>query len=374
MQKYIEPLDWLPIESDQVVSGADRQGIFAPLECNISYYNHLSAAVYVVGRDGVPFELPPSGQRQNCLIIQVQYRIAHGTKVDPNNVFHTHANGTAQNEALRRAIENLESNGRTGTTRTLTVTYTYSRERLVSNGGMIYVTDLDLVLSVHNHPLDTWKALHPYSTASTRFQLLEADVDVNTVDSFGYSLRIVSNDGSVGDKYINIAGKLYRIPSVKCQSLQDGIHLCSSGAITNATRLTYPETHHYTLDEGKEQLLIFDTPDEAASLGDTVKQRDQEINDLKHRQKILEQEHAQELATEKYKLEERKRELEREHMEREENFRQLEHERQLRSIRDKEYFESRSAIRKDSSELVKFMPTILTAVIGLATLLVKTSR
>jgi hypothetical protein len=70
-------------------------------------------------------------------------------------------------------------------------------------------------------------------------------------------------------------------------------------------------------------------------------------------------------------IEEKKREYERVSLDRQREQSNLEHERTMRGLRDKEYYESRSLARKDSSEVVKFIPTIITGTLALAVLLFK---
>lgn len=368
--KYIEQHNTTYFEVPEVAIGESNRPAWSPLERNVSFYNNLFDDVVIVGRDGLPFKLPPSGKRDNLFQIRVTYRIHASVIMDPKGVFHNYGANTAEGKALAAAVKNIEESPVSGN-KTFSLDYTIRRDDIVSQGGVLYLADLDIVVSVHK---DEWKALHPYSDASTRYQLIEAESNVNNSERFGYSVYIVSNNGSVNSKYINLGGSVYRVPSITNQSLRDGVYVCSSGPVQNSAKDPIPMSLHYTFDEAWENLRLFDTPEEAEKLGDILVEREKELKELQLQYKELE--HMQKMDKLQFEqdMEEKRREYERLSMERQREEAHVEHERTMRAMRDKEYYDTRSAARKDSSEVVKYIPVILTSMFAIAAFMMKSNK
>lgn len=365
--QYLEHSSTAYFEVQNVSVSDNTKAAWSPLEKTVSYYNHLTDDVTVVGRDGIPFRIPSSGRRDNTVQVRVTYSIDSSIQVDPNSVFYHHGSNTAEGKALKSAIAAMEENPTHGK-KTFSLNYTVTRDDIVRNGGILYLAELDLVI---NATKEEWKALHPYSDAATRYQLIEAETNVNNTERFGYSLYIVSNDGRFKDKYVNIGGCVYRVPSTKNQSLRDGVYLCSTGPVENDATTPMPIALHYEFEAARDKLKLYDSAEEAEKLGDQLAEREKEIKELQVKFRELEHELKIERMEFEQEIEEKKREYERISMERQREHSGLEHERAMRGMRDKEYYETRSLARKDSSEVVKFIPSIITGTLALAVLIFK---
>jgi hypothetical protein len=365
--QYLEESSTAYYEVQNVTVSDNTKAAWSPLEKTVSYYNHLNDDVTIVGRDGLPFKVPPTRRRDNTFQVRVTYSIDSSITVDPNSVFYHHGSDTAEGRALKSAIAAIEENPTHGK-KTFSLDYTVSRDDIVRNGGILYLAELDLVINVTK---EDWKTLHPYSDAATRYQLIEAETNVNNTERFGYSMYLVSNDGRYKDKYINIGGFVYRVPSTKNKSLRDGVYLCSTGPVDNDATMPMPLAVHYTFEDAQEKLKLYDSAEEADKLGDQLAEREREIKELQVKYRELEHELKIERMEFEQEIEEKKREYERVSLDRQREQSNLEHERTMRGLRDKAYYESRSLARKDSSEVVKFIPTIITGTLALAVLLFK---
>lgn len=365
--QYLETPSTVYFEIQNVSVSDNTKAAWSPLEKTVSYYNHLSEDVTVVGREGVPFRIPSSGRRDNTFQVRVTYSIDTSIRIDPNSVFYHHGNNTAEGKALKSAIAAIEENPSSQRSR-FSLDYTVTRDDIVRNGGVLYLADIDLVI---NATQEEWMSLHPYSEAATRYQLIEAETNVNNTERFGYSMYIISNDGAYNDKYINIGGCVYRVPSTKNQSLRDGVYLCSTGPAENDAIKPMPIALHYTFEDAQEKLKLYDSAEEADKLGDQLSEREKEIKELQVQYRELEHEQKIERMKFEQELDEKKRENERISMERQREHSHLEHERTMRGIRDKEYYETRSYARKDSSEMMKFIPSLITGSLALAFLVFK---
>lgn len=365
--QYLEPHSTTYFEVQDVSVGESNQPAWSPLERNVAFFNHMNDDIVVSGRDGLPFKLPPSGKRDNVFCVRVTYRVHTSVTMDPKGVFHQYGAKTAEGKALAAAVKNCEENKSAGN-KAFSLDYVIRRDDIVSQGGVLYLADLDLVVSAHK---DEWKALHPYSDATTRYQLIEAESNVNNSERFGYAIYIVSNDGAVNSKFINLGGAVYRVPSIANQSLRDGVYVCSSGPVQNSAKDPIPMSLHYTFEEAWENLRLFDTAEEAEKLGDILVERERELKELQLMYKELE--HTQKMDKLQFEqdMEEKRREYEGMSMERQREQDMLEHERAMRSLRDKEYYETRSAARKDTSEVVKYIPVVLTSIFAIAAFVMK---
>lgn len=368
--QYIEPHTTTYFETQEVAVGEAHQAAWSPLERNVSFTNHLNDDVIVVGRDGLPFKLPPSGKRDNVFHVRVTYRIHASVTMDPKGVFHQYGSNSPEGKALAAAVKHSEENNPTGN-KTFALDYVVRRDDIAHSGGVLYLADLDIVVSVLK---DEWKALHPYSDAATRYQLIEAESNVNNSERFGYSVYIVSNDKAVTHKFINLGGAVYRVPSIVNQSLRDGVYVCSSGPVQNCAKDPVPMSLHYTFDEAWEELRLYDSAEEAEKLGDVLGEREKQLKELQLQYKELEHDHKMERMQHEQQMEEKRREYEQLSLDREREQARMDHERNLRSLREKDFYESRSAIRKDSSEVVKYIPVVLTSVFAIVAFIMKSKK
>jgi hypothetical protein len=372
MQQLIEDsTDAYYHDIKQVAFVSDKKALAdtSPLKRTVAYYNHLSVPVTVVGRDGLAFKIPPSTKRHNTFVIRVTYTVdIHSVTIDPNHVYYHHGSDTPEGKALKAALEAIDGKQTFGKPISFSLDYTVSRDDVVSEDGNLYLSDLDIVISVLNNNAPV---VHPYSYSLNRFKLMEAETEVNHKNRFGYSIYIVSNHGMVNDKYINIGGTVYRVPAIEDKTLRDGVYLCSDAPVKNKASNPMPQYVEYTFEEAKEKLKLYDSAEEADKLGDQLAEREKEIKELQVKYRELEHDLKIERMEFEREIEEKKREYEKLAMDRQESQARIDYERNIRAMRDKEFYESRSLARKDSSEIVKFVPTIVTGTIALAVLLFK---
>jgi hypothetical protein len=223
--------------------------------------------------------------------------------------------------------------------------------------------------------------------------------DVSSKQGLGLNIVNVDNDGVYGDRYLNYNGTVFKIPAVTCTQRESGIYLYKN--LTSVDKISRNPTdtisfftHEECADPNSDSPLeLFRTGSEAVSYGDINKR-------LEFKQKEVEREHKQllmtlekereelkserikeeahiaklkkELEEEKIAVEHQKRieeetlrvnkekvKLRNEELEKEK--RELEHRLSMESLRRKDYYEDRSYTRKDNSDLLKYLPTLITA-------------
>jgi len=368
--QHIEPHQTTYVEVNDVEVDTTLRRSSGPLEYTISYYNHLNCDITVTLRNGLPFKLPAGDGRKNCIEVLVTYSIDARVGIDPRSTFHQRASNSAESAALLAAIENCEKSGRFSR-KSFTLKYSVTADEVEKNSGVTYIAELDLVLSVSD---DERRAIHPYSPSSDRYRLIEAEVNVNDPEKFGYAMYLVSNNGAIGDRYINIGGNAYRVPSTTNKSLRDGVYVCSSGRVEARGNDPIPVAEFYPFDQAFELLKLYDTPESALKLGDQLIAREQELKELTMHMKEVEHSHKLERIKYEHDFAVKKQELEETRMELDNQYAKEEHERRMRAMRDKEYHESRSSARKDSSEIIKIIPIVLTGVIAISAAIAKYNK
>lgn len=372
--KYTKPPSAVYHESTSVTPSDPNAGGHSHLDISVKYQNGLSCPVTIVGRDGIPFKLPNDvTDRSNELSIIKTYRIDMGVDVDPVNVFFNSSETTAERNAMLEAYGKAVETQIASHTRNqlrFSVKHLIARDDVVSNaGGCLYNADFDIMISVLE---DTSAVTHPYSVPATRRQILVKESNINDTDRFGYSIYIISNDGVMGDRYVNINGDVYLVPSSRNNSLRNGIYLCSSSPTSTEAKRMIPQIRHYEYEDGVEKLRLFKSRDEAATLGDIFAERERELEERQLAIKNNETEMKQKKLQLENDLLESKRKLEEMEHDRKRQLGEFEHEKSMRSMREKDYYESKSTKRKDSLETMKFIAVIVPSILSLITLWVKT--
>lgn len=344
------------------------------------FINGTQRPITVIERNNLQVTFPPQmlGTFQG-FIIRVVISLTREVNVNTSRL----SNGTS---AADKVIAEVFRNGytrRVGGRTQFQYDYHVSPEDIESNGGSLYLTDLDVVVSNLNPDRPDLFPNHPYSEASIHSTMLEEDSGVNTVGSFGYSLRIIDSNHIFGERYININKQVFRIPVIDDSTLKDGVYLTSSGPATGRRGYVPPTTKRYTFEEADESLGLYQTMEEARTLGDVFSEKEREFQEYKLQNKRDEEELRKQKTQREAEFDRQKHELERQKAqdqaevdrgkrqleEREralkEEMSRWEHERQMESIRRKDWAEERSTQRKDSSEMVKYLPAIFTGVLAL---------
>ena len=259
-------------------------------------------------------------------------------------------------------------------TRKALVSTTITAEDLKQNRGAVYIKEHDIVIFYPNydgvvvHPATVSKIINGY-------EFLERDLS-----EFRFSIKINDPHNRIGKRYINISGIIHDLTPERNPSIAEGVVISSSSAETKGEYTHVP----MSIDDFLTKVKTYKTVEDAIHFGnleEIEKQtRAKELEDLKHTNAVRQEEGKLvslegsaeleriklDLATTQAKLKEQelkhKSELERlTYVSDEEK-----HYRDLESLRRKSYYEERSLDRKDSSELIKFLPFVLGA--GLALL------
>jgi hypothetical protein len=383
----------LTLHSPSDVSSITRGVEEVPIEVTYRYLNSTGSPVHLIMRDGLEFDIPNTPSRDGSLIIQVIYKFNSSVELDPRKDFHKTSNTSATGIHIMSLIEEHEANVSRRVSKTLSYQYNISKETLLHElGGSTYITDLDVVVSLMQD-----KAMiprHPYSRGSQRFRLIESETNINNVNRFGMAIYIVSNDGKLKDHWININGLVHRVPSTTDNSLQNGIYLCrSSKSPMTGSTASPPNVEVFTdIEVAREKLRLFETHLEAEAGGDyfaaketelklklgNAKEREQELKNLESSMRQEELKLKRSLEEDKLNADkaaaERKLKFEIETEHRQLRMNDLDHHYKSSSLRDKDYYDNKNYVRKDSSDFIKMLPVLITSTVALSTLVYNFSK
>ncbi|BAQ02644.2 hypothetical protein [Ralstonia phage RSL2] len=189
----------------------------------------------------------------------------------------------------------------------------------------------------------------------------------------GLSVEIIDNQERIGPRYMRLLGKVMRIDAVKNALKRDGVYLKYRGLMTTSQGPVEDIVDYIPPEAMPEAKWLYRSfaeartaPEHEVELGFELKHLDlqgkktaAETSNLKAEQdkEKLELEHRN--AQLQAQLEEEERRTR--HFENELNRRYAreDHATKIEQLRTKDYFEERSIERKDSSEMWKFIPTVV---------------
>lgn len=344
-----------------------RYGPLDPVGYKLSYINNLPQAVTVVWRSGLKFVLPPqSDMSSNKLIVRVEIMIDRSIAPDiQRQLSRVNDESSSELKALREAFA-LKILENTYGGATLILDYPLSLDQLQACGGSIYYHELDCVVSLCN---SVNAPPHPYSEEGRNLKLIEAsDLDLSGI-GFGYSVEVIDNDKKYGNRYLNIGNKVYMVTAAKDRERRDGIYVISNRPASGNIGQEGREVQYYPFEGAEEKLGIYKSAEDALSLGDASLARKREILGLEHelaKGKIAFQEiktlHQKEMLDKETDL--KRVEMERDRQTRiiEEMREAQEHAMKMERERAKSYYEDRAYDRKDSHEVLKFLPSVIVGI------------
>lgn len=302
----------------------------------------------------------------NLLVVRVEIIIHSCMRTDIQRILST-VNDNSSNElkALREAFAfNILENTYGGAT--LILDYPLTLEQLQQYGGSIYYHELDSVVSLssqENTPP------HPYSEEGRDLRLMDAsEADLSDI-GFGYSVELIDNSKTYGDRYLNIGNKVYKVVAQRDAERRDGIYVIANHPVTGELGRDGREVKHYSFEGAEDKLGIFRTAEEALNLGDAALARKQELVQMEHALQIqkvemqsVKNQHAREMLEKETELKAVEMERDRQTRLIKEQQEAQEHAMKMERERAKHYYEDRSYDRKDSHEVLKFLPSIIVGI------------
>ena len=246
------------------------------------------------------------------------------------------------------------------------IEFAFSEGDLQKNAGIFYHDELDTLFKFGQ---EAFNQPHPNSAEGRKRKTTAAAEALRMEYGFIYWIELIDNLGKEGNRFVSICNQVYQIAAKADKNRADGVYIVSSAATNGTLNPNETITEFKSYEEAERDNGLYRTYVLAASSGDVAGLRKQELADLAHANEVERQNYQREKQRHDAEMEEKNREL-----------KNLEHERTLtnRALDDlkrnqeyiseiqrqhlKDQMDKKSTDRKDTSELIKFLPTILAAV------------
>lgn len=343
------------------------------------YLNYSGRPISMGFRNGLVVKVPPRTHRMRSqFVIRYEHHFTERIKHDVRDFIVGHRGETNEDfkrfkEQFLKCYQEQENGLRVG------MDYYVTLDQLQENGGCVYWSELDIILSSSKDVLP----LHPFCYES----LVTQPGVGSTKHGSGVRIYIVDNLGRIGDRYARVLDEIILVKSGVNSLKQDGLYIENTNIVDSSLSVGFNKIKYFSESEvdglawlHRTYSLAHQTLDPDGARDVEMRQRDFEFKKLElEGKRIAAQTAAQrtELDNDKLQhdlnkmvqerqtlllqaqLEEQERvtkiaedKLKREHAERE-------HVSKLDQMRSKDYFEERAAVRKDSSEWVKFIPVMI---------------
>jgi hypothetical protein len=333
-----------------------------------------------VWRNGLKFKLPRQFNEQSqCLVVRVEIRMPSLVEINADRLLHViDKHCTAELRLLKTALSpqaqsaqpNSWAINRGGS---LHLEYSLSLAELEDYGGTLYFHELDDVVSML--PYDDVPD-HPYSENSlTSTICMQGVPETNT--QFGFAVKIVDNKGKEGDRFINVAGKVFRIPAMKVAGMMDGVYISWSGGVTSEQAIAQRGEQRFTFEQADSEYRLYRSYSQALNANEDVllerkealANKQLELEQLKSDVAAAKLKGEQELLKQQEKYSKLEAKLKEAQSKRDELQRDLDakakeaqHRSEMQRMEQKDLYEKRSYDRKDSSEAVKFLPGLIVGI------------
>lgn len=352
------------VSASELTSGA---GAFS---MHTHYFNHSGKDVWVLLRNGLKIKLPNEVNYGN-VGFKIRTDIYCDSSVLPSvykQLLEVEHFPKQELAVIRRYLDTrlgTEASQQYRGGHLISLWYTVPAHQLkLVRTSEFYLADADIVISMKD---DIGEGItHPYSEAGTMLRVSkELNNSSGSEASAGLNYLVVDNSGVVDKLYLRVGTKIYPIKSQRHFDKGEGVYIRDS--VTG-------ETHWLSFDENLAEWGLFRTHSEASELGDKlledILKREYTERELSLQQQLL----ASRSDFEHLKMETKKREMELaqryDAYKREVELNDLlrkNKEAERKAARD-DYYEERSAVRKDSTEALKSIPVLLAGIGGVFTI------
>lgn len=344
----------------------------------LSYQNGFPYPVVVIFRSSIAIKIPPLTQndrKEKGFVVHQRMRFPRAVNFDVHKVLdEVDSKSSAELQAILKAYTDAK-NSQIARGYECAMSYAVTRSRFEKSGGSLYIEELDIVIC---RDTDEAQTLHPVSIEGHAMALREEQRHMG----FVFNVRINDTTQQYGDRFINLAGQVYRVIATSDRTVPDGVYLQAP----SPTDRYVTEQRHYAFDKADQELPLFRTANDALVLGDVGEARKRESEEfqfslkrqfqeaeLNHKRELMEldrsmaalkQEKAElEMAhvRETYQLKESNLELEKALKDADALHarEKLDRDREMALLKD--HYDRRSLARKDWSEFTKWLPTIISA-------------
>lgn len=316
-----------------------QQNVLGAISKKTIFRNGTRFHIKVTERSGLSFVVPPenpgSFQATGSFAVDVYYNYSHNRVImDPDGMTNIITDADIKE---RVALRNSLRAAKRSNFDSVSVGTSYivdGKEFSAKNSDKLYIEALDIVISIYisGNPTDV---IHPHSVDGNIILS-----NVSDVEFFKYQIEIFDPRNRIGNRYINVGGKVHTVPVSRNSNKPEGVYVTS---ITGAG-INNVDVEFYTLEEACELPFLHRSYDEADAFGsDTAAiKRAHELRVLNHKGDIAEKDERKSIIDEVMS--------------------QLKHQRDLDSLYEKDRYDRRSSERRDFAELLKWLPIVISLV------------
>ena len=348
----------------EVADKANARNTYA-YEISKGFRNYLSYPVSIIDRNNIAVTLQPQrslGQFQNELHIDVTIRHCRDVRLDVNHVLdNVDSNSPKELQLIKESLQNNRIDI-TYDRGSICFSYRVDDQLLRENDYELYLDQIDYVICKAGRELEL---IHPHSAQGLK------QSQSMPVDRLSYELMINDPTGQFGMRFVNINGSVLPVPVNALSHMKPGVYRYTS--VKDDT-----QAEHFSFDIADAELNLYMSHALAKSYGNPQENAKMELETktLQHKANMMEKEAELQSIKNKYAEEEAARKVELERLQHELRQTEIELKRiqALESQRLSEMkfdLERRSANRKDSSEVVKWLPAIVGAAAALFGFMIK---
>lgn len=249
-----------------------------------------------------------------------------------------------------------------------------SKRELEDNGGSVYAEEQDVVVVLGTDTTTradeslAMRAVHPYSVYGNLNAVAVTEFNRNAgILSFWFSITIIDNSDIFGSKWVVLGGKPVLVKAKVDSKRSDGVYISYPTIAAIADTEATAEYFKFTDIDRIPHFKFFNTSREATMFilesnnTDALAKATEAEN--KYRKAIQDKENAE--REQEYRNRKHQQDMER--LERDNERLQQEHQNSV----DKAEMESKAIVRKNTGDLFKYVPMLITAVVCMLNVMTK---
>lgn len=249
-----------------------------------------------------------------------------------------------------------------------------SRKELEMNGGIIYAEEQDVVVVLGKDTITmadqsiAMNIAHPYSVHGNLEAIAVKEFKRNAgINSFWFSITIIDNSDVFGSKWVVVGDRPVLVKAKIDQLRSDGVYISYPTVANNETGEATGEYIKFSDIDTIPHFKFYDTSREAtmaimeSNNSDALAKATESEN--KYRKALQEKENSEK--DQEYRNQKHQQDMER--LERDNERLQKEHQNTI----DKAEMESKSIVRKNTGDLFKYVPMLITAVVCMLNVMAK---
>lgn len=339
----------------------------SPLVKEIRYINNLGEDIVVLDRRGIEFKIP---SRFNPSNKSLEFKIVEGYTIGEDVTVNFSNNEQDKNvgDYRQNLLDSLHMDSKARrNTRKCIVETVIKKTDLSNYNNAVYIKEHDIVIYI---PKMGITVVHP-TTVSLILNGLRFKERAD--NSFNFNVKINDPRNKIGSRFLNISGMIYELVPERDSSQVEGVVVSSTTPEGEVVHVPM------SLEEFEKNIRSYRSYEEAETLGNIEEslkaQRTEEVETIRHQNTVEAEKLKSETLRAQREADKTKQELL--SIQTQLKTQETEHKKQLEiisakldeekshreweSLQRKSYYEERSYDRKDSSELIKFLPMIIGA-------------